>query len=90
MYDCSLEKLSSPGRLKSSYALTEAKAHLSRIVKHVEATGQEIILTRNGKPIARLVPDRGAGPRPLGFARGRVKFNEGWDQPLTYEELFAE
>jgi prevent-host-death family protein len=75
--------------LKNSYPLAEAKAHLSKIVHHVEATGQEVVVTLHGKPVARLVPDRGAGPRPLGFARGRVKFKKGWDQPITYEELFG-
>ena len=75
---------------KKSYALGQAKTHLSEIVDHVEATGEEIILTRHGKAVARLVPDWGAGPRPLGFARGRVKFKKGWDQPLTYKELFGE
>jgi prevent-host-death family protein len=76
--------------LKKSYALGQAKAHLSEIVDHVEATGEEIVVTRHGKPVARLVPDRDEGPRPLGFARGRVKFNKGWDQPLTFEELFGD
>ena len=73
-----------------SYALGYVKTNLSKIVDHVEATGEEIVVTRHGKPVARLVPDRGTGPRPLGFARGRVKFKKGWDQPLTYRELFGE
>jgi prevent-host-death family protein len=75
---------------RKSYALAEAKAHLSKIVHHVEATGEEVVVTVHGKPVARVVPDRAAGPRPLGFARGRVKFKKGWDQPITDEDLFGE
>ena len=78
------------GRLKKSYPLGQAKAHLSEIVSHVETTGEEIVVTRHGKPVARLVPERGTGPRPLGFARGRVKLYPGWSEPLSYEDLLGE
>jgi prevent-host-death family protein len=37
----------------------DAKTHLARLLDEVE-TGQEITITRHGKPIARLVP---LGPR---------------------------
>jgi prevent-host-death family protein len=77
-------------QFRNAYALAEAKAHLSKIVHHVEATGEEVIVTVHGKPVAKLVPHRGAGPRPLGFARGQIKFKKGWDQPVTYEDLFGE
>jgi prevent-host-death family protein len=33
----------------------EAKTHLSTLLKRVEQ-GEEIIVTRHGKPVARLVP----------------------------------
>ena len=53
----------------------EAKSQLSRLVEAVE-TGveQEIIIARNGRPVARLVPITApaTGPR-IGIARG--KFN---------------
>lgn len=35
--------------------LSEAKAHISDLVSRVEA-GEEFIVTRHGKPVARLVP----------------------------------
>ena len=35
--------------------LFEAKTHLSRIVDRVEQ-GEEIVLTRHGRPVARIVP----------------------------------
>jgi len=37
-------------------ALAEAKAHLSALVERVEASGDEIVITRRGRPAARLVP----------------------------------
>ncbi|MCX6411899.1 MAG: type II toxin-antitoxin system prevent-host-death family antitoxin [Actinobacteria bacterium] len=33
----------------------EAKTHLSRLIADVEA-GEEVTITRHGKPVARLVP----------------------------------
>jgi prevent-host-death family protein len=43
----------------------EAKTHLSRLLQRVEA-GEEIVIGRAGRPVARLVPmDRvGAAQRP--------------------------
>ncbi len=37
-------------------ALYEAKNKLSALVQEVEATGAEVIITRHGKPAARLSP----------------------------------
>lgn len=37
-------------------ALYEAKAHLSALVERVEQAGEEIVITRRGRPAARLVP----------------------------------
>jgi prevent-host-death family protein len=36
--------------------IAEAKAHLSALVERVEA-GEEIIIARRGKPVARLIPE---------------------------------
>ncbi|MBU2785569.1 MAG: type II toxin-antitoxin system Phd/YefM family antitoxin [Acidithiobacillus ferriphilus] len=40
-----------------SIALAEAKAHLSQVLDRVEA-GEELVITRRGKPVARVVPVR--------------------------------
>lgn len=37
-------------------ALYEAKAHLSALVERVASTGEEVLITRRGRPMARLVP----------------------------------
>ena len=40
----------------------EAKTHLSELLEKVEA-GEEIVITRHGAPIAKLVPVRPASSR---------------------------
>ena len=73
-----------------SYNVAEAKAHLSEILERVES-GEEVLLTRRGRPVARLVPDcGGAGPRRLGWAKDEIKLLPGWNDPVTEEELFGE
>lgn len=59
----------------------EAKTQLSKLVERVEA-GEEIVITRRGKPAARLVPERtGAGFASLAGAwKGRVRIAEDFDE----------
>ena len=38
-----------------SYNVAEAKAHLSELLERV-GEGEEVLLTRRGKPVARLIP----------------------------------
>ncbi|MCE7872850.1 type II toxin-antitoxin system prevent-host-death family antitoxin [bacterium CPR1] len=64
----------------------EAKTHLSRLVEAVLA-GEEIILARAGKPVAKLVAVEAASERPLGFLKGRL--TEAFFEPLLEEELKA-
>ena len=62
-----------------------AKTHLSRLVERVEA-GEEILIARAGRPVARLVPLRSRmSPRQPGIGRGRVRLAPDFDQ--TEEEL---
>lgn len=58
----------------------EAKTHLSRLLERVEA-GEEIIVARNGKAIARLVPVVGVARRP-GAMKGRIRIRRDFDAPL--------
>lgn len=61
----------------------EAKTHLSRLAERA-AGGEEIVIARNGRPLARLV---GVGhrrqPRKLGALRGRVWMAPDFD---AYDE----
>ena len=58
----------------------EAKTHLSRLLERVDA-GEEIVIARNGKPVARLVPVS-AEPRRPGRLKGRLRIGTDFDAPL--------
>ena len=45
-------------------SLSDAKAHLSRLVDRA-AAGEEIIISKNGKPLARLGPLASKGVRRI-------------------------
>lgn len=64
----------------------EAKTHLSRLLKQV-ARGDEVLIAKAGKPIARLVPVAAKKPRQPGVAKGRV--TDAFFEPLPEEELAA-
>ncbi len=71
--------------------LTEARAALSRLVDEA-ATGEEWIIAKDGRPMARLVPLEKAPPeRRIGLWQGRVQIGEDFDSPLPDEllELFG-
>jgi len=60
----------------------EAKTHLSRLLTRVDA-GEDVIIARYGRPVARLVPiRRPAGPRRLGSLKGRIRIAPDFDSPL--------
>ncbi len=66
----------------------EAKTHLSRLLARVEA-GEEIVISRGGHPVARLVPVASLpAPRTLGMDRERVRIADDFDAPLP-ETLLA-
>ena len=67
----------------------EAKTHLSRLLEDV-ASGQETVIAKAGKPIARLVPFVGERtPRKPGFLKGKLHTPEDFDAPLPDEILNA-
>jgi antitoxin (DNA-binding transcriptional repressor) of toxin-antitoxin stability system len=51
-------------------SVAEAKAHLSEIIQAVEA-GEDIRITRHGKPVARLVREHTRAGRPIDVERLR-------------------
>lgn len=66
----------------SIYNIDEAKTSLSQLVDRA-ASGEEIILLKAGKPMARLVPFRRTSePRQPGGWEGRVRIAEDFDAPL--------
>lgn len=60
----------------------EAKTHLSRLIARV-IRGEEIILAKAGRPVARIVPlVPRAGRRTPGTARGKISISHDFDAPL--------
>ena len=66
----------------------EAKTHLSRLLTQV-AAGEDVVVTRSGRPVARLVPVERSGRRKLGMDRGRFVIPDDFDAPLPDDLLDA-
>ena len=64
----------------------EAKTHLSRLLAQVEA-GEEVIIARNGTPVARLVACKPEPKRQFGSMKGLISIDERFFEPLPEEEL---
>ncbi len=59
-----------------------AKTHFSRLLDRV-AAGEEIVIAKAGKPVARLAPLEPAGvKRRLGLLQGRGGVPADFDAPL--------
>jgi prevent-host-death family protein len=66
----------------------EAKTNLSSLLSQVEEKGEPILICRNGKPVADLVPHRPSKrnikPHPV---MSKIKINCDPTEPLTPKEL---
>jgi prevent-host-death family protein len=60
----------------------DAKTNFSKLLKRVQL-GDEIVIAKAGKPIARLVPfrDKGTARKP-GTAKGLITMSPDFDAPL--------
>lgn len=70
--------------------ISEAKAQLSALIEAVQA-GEEVIIGKAGKPVARLVRYQGASaPRRPGALRGRIRIADDFDElPADIAEEFG-
>ncbi len=70
--------------------ISEAKAQLSALIKKVMA-GQEVIIGKAGKPVAKLVRyERSEKPRQPGALRGKIKISEDFDElPIDIAKAFG-
>ncbi len=67
----------------------EAKTQLSRLLARAEA-GEEVVIARGGKPVARLVSVESPRPvRRFGAMRGRLTVDDSFFEPLPEAELAA-
>jgi prevent-host-death family protein len=65
----------------------QAKTQFSRLIE-LAAAGEEVIIAKSGKPVARLVSytPKGAMRRP-GSMRGKIRIKKNFDAPLPKELL---
>ncbi|MFH1674081.1 MAG: type II toxin-antitoxin system prevent-host-death family antitoxin [Pseudomonadota bacterium] len=60
--------------------ISKAKAQLSALIEKVMA-GQEVIIRKAGKPVAKLVRyERSTEPRKPGALRGKIQISEDFDE----------
>jgi prevent-host-death family protein len=67
-----------------SVNIRAARTHLSRLIDQA-AAGEEIVIMRAGKPIARLVALEAKPVRPkrkLGILAGQIRVSDDFDAPL--------
>ncbi len=70
--------------------ISEAKAQLSALIEAVQA-GEEVIIGKAGKPVARLVRYHGAAaPRRPGALKGQIRIADDFDElPPDLAEAFG-
>jgi prevent-host-death family protein len=69
------------------FNIHDAKTHLSRLIERVEH-GEEIIISRAGTPVAKLVPLARIPRRTgRGSLRGKVDLSGDWDCDRTNDEI---
>jgi prevent-host-death family protein len=72
---------------KKALNIYEAKTQFSELIERARG-GEEITISKNGKPVARIVPIEKHKPkRVFGLARGQIKMSPDWDSPETNREI---
>lgn len=67
------------------FDVDEAQTHFSRLLDRV-AEGEEIIIAKSGRPVAKLVRIA-AEPRKPGRLKGRIRIGPDFDESLPAEIL---
>jgi prevent-host-death family protein len=64
---------------------SEFKAKCLALIDEVADTGHPIVITKNGKPLAELVPHRTPKRSPLGVWKGKVIIKGDINSPIDVE-----
>lgn len=70
----------------SIVTIHEAKTNLSRLIKKASG-GEEIVIARGSKPVARLVAIEVKGKRRPGSLKGKLRVGPEFFEPLPENEL---
>jgi prevent-host-death family protein len=65
---------------------SEFKARCLKLMDKVQETGEEIIITKNGKPVSKLVPYRVRAPTLMGLHVGKI--NSGDEDIFSTDEVW--
>ena len=68
---------------------TEFKARCLKLMDEVQESGEEIVITKNGKPVSKLVPYCAKASTLLGLHKDKISFDD-MDLFSTGEEWEAE
>lgn len=73
----------------TTYNVHEAKTHFSKLIEKA-AAGEEVVIAKAGKVMARLVPAHADRPRiRFGSLEGKATIPEDFDDPDTeIEDMF--
>lgn len=71
------------------FNIHQAKTHFSKLLRRALA-GEEVIISKAGKPIAKIVPIADRGRRRFGMDRGVFEVPDDFDGPLpdTVQDSF--
>ncbi len=74
-------KASGPRTIKAS----EFKAKCLKLMDEVADSGEEIVITKNGRPISKLAPYREKPKTLFGIDRGRIEIVGDIGEPIDVE-----
>jgi prevent-host-death family protein len=66
----------------------QAKTQFSKLLDLLEE-GEEVLIERHGRPVARLVRANSAAKPQLGAMQGEISWKEGWDRALPPDQADA-
>ena len=70
----------------ATYTIHAARINLAKLVARAEA-GEEVVLIRSNKPVARIVPIAARPKRKFGRLKGKGSVGPEFFEPLPEEEL---
>ena len=77
------ETIGTPG--PRTIKASEFKAKCLKLMDEVAESGEEIVITKNGRPVSRLTPYREKPESLFGIDRGRIEIHGDITEPIDVE-----
>ena len=71
--------------MRRTIKASESEAKCLRLMDEVAETGREIVITKNGRPVSRLLPYRATLRNLFGVDRGRIRILGDIVSPMPAE-----